>query len=231
MSLVNRFEYGASSAIACFVAVPAMLLSISDSWSATEFQSGTQAQLIESCEKCHGAGGDSQASSTPRLNGQQAEYILDRLKKFSNPAPGSPHANVEMLSALRTASNADKGSIAQYFAIQPPPNPNPGPRAAEGKRIFENGLPAENIIACNLCHGADGEGHGLAPRLSGQHADYLKTQLLSFNYRQHGKTNASAGRGFSLGSSPAFQGPPMNANTKTISQNTIDALASYLENG
>ena len=77
--------------------------------------------------------------------------------------------------------------------------------------IFEKGSAADNVIACTLCHGAQGEGHDATPRIAGQHADYLKSQLRLFNmkFREH---------------------VLMNPNTKTMTENTMDALTSYLAN-
>lgn len=183
----------------------AMTCNCSEAWSAT------QSEILQSCESCHGAGGDSQVTTTPRLNGQQAEYLVERLKKFSDVTRTNPHTKVEMFNELSAASDAAKASVAAYFTGQPPTGPRPGARAAEGRQIYENGNTAENVIACNLCHGAQGEGHNAAPRIAGQHADYLKAQLVLFNlkFREHAV---------------------MNANTKTMTQNTIDALTSYLAN-
>jgi cytochrome c553 len=39
-------------------------------------------------------------------------------------------------------------------------------------------MPDEGIPACNLCHGANGEGKTIYPRVAGQHAPYLLKQIL-----------------------------------------------------
>ncbi|HWU54032.1 MAG TPA: c-type cytochrome [Rhizomicrobium sp.] len=191
------------TAVACFIIWPVMTRS--QAWSAT------QPEILQSCESCHGKGGDSQTATTPRLNGLQAEYITSRLKKLSDETRTSPHTKVGMFKELSAASDATRSAIAMYFASQRPTDPKPGARAAEGKRIYENGNAAENVIACNQCHGAQGEGHDGAPRIAGQHADYLKAQLQLFNlkFRDH---------------------VTMSPNTKTMSKNTMEALASYLAN-
>lgn len=191
-------------AIAGFVML-AMTQISSKAWSAT------QAEIIQSCESCHGARGDSQITSTPRLNGQQAGYIGDRLKKLSSATRKNPHAKIGMFKELWTQNDSTRVSIARYFSGQPPTSPKPGASASEGKRIYENGIPAENVIACNQCHGAQGEGHDATPRIAGQHADYLKAQLRLFNlkFREH---------------------TLMNPNTKTMTGKTMEALTSYLAN-
>jgi cytochrome c553 len=204
MNLARHPEF-LSYAIACFVTSLVMTQMSSKSWSAT------QAEMLRSCEGCHGAHGDSQVTSTPRLNGQQAGYIVGRLKKLSNATRNNPHAKIEMFKDLSAESDATRASIAGYFASQPPTSPEPGASAAEGKRIYENGIAAENVIACNQCHGAQGEGHDATPRIAGQHADYLKAQLRLFNlkFREH---------------------TLMNPNTKSMTGKTMDALTSYLAN-
>jgi cytochrome c553 len=174
-----------------------------------EAQSATQSEILAGCESCHGARGDSQVSSTPRLNGQQSAFIVNRLKNFSKLARTNPHAEIAMFKQLAPENEADRGAIAQYFASQRPTSPKPGALAAEGRNIYENGIAAENVIACDQCHGALGEGHGPAPRIAGQHADYLNAQLRLFNikFREHGL---------------------MNPNAKTMSRKTMEALVSYL---
>ena len=114
-----------------------------------------------------------------------------------------------MFKELLVKSGATRISVAKYFAGQPPTSPKPGARAAEGKLIYENGIAAENIIACKGCHGAQGEGHNIAPRIAGQHAEYLKAQLrlFSIKFREH---------------------ILMNPNAKTMTGHTVESLASYL---
>jgi cytochrome c553 len=168
-------------------------------------------EVLRNCQSCHGPDGDSKVTTTPRLNGQQAGYIIDRLKKLSDVARPNPHAKFAMFKELSAQSEATTMAIANYFASRPPTSPGPGARSAEGKLIFEKGSAADNVIACTLCHGARGEGHDATPRIAGQHADYLKSQLRLFNikFREH---------------------VLMNPNTKTMSENTMDALTSYLAN-
>lgn len=198
---MHRYS-GFPNAIFCFIALLGMTLVSSQAWSAT------QSEILQTCERCHGPGGDSHVTTTPRLNSQQAQYIVDRLKRFSSLTRGNPHAQIGMFKEL-SQNDAESVSIANYFAGQPPTAPKPGALAAEGRRIFEQGNAAENVIACNQCHGAHGEGHDATPRIAGQHADYLKAQLRLFNlkFRDH---------------------VLMKPNTETMSQKTMDALASYL---
>ena len=198
MDLAKRFL--ACAAIICLSAPAAM----------AQGNSTSRPPGVQGCEACHGAGGDSKVSTTPRLNGQQAGYIAARLKALSAATGSDPHVRTGMLNQL-PQGDAARTAIAQYFARQKPTAPKPGPRAAEGKLIYEKGAAADNVIACNQCHGVGGEGHDTTPRLAGQHADYLKAQvrLFSLKLRDH---------------------VLMHPNTKTMSANTMEALTAYLAN-
>jgi cytochrome c553 len=174
-------------------------------------KSATQSEVLQTCQRCHGLDGNSEATSTPRLNGQSAKYIADRVKKLFDSTRPNPHAKIGMFKELSSQSDATRTLVAQYFASQPPTAPKPGARAAEGKFIYEQGLAADNVIACKSCHGPRGEGHDATPRIAGQHADYLKAQfrLFGINFRDH-----------------VLMGP----NTKTMTESTAEALTSYLAN-
>jgi len=54
------------------------------------------------------------------------------------------------------------------------------------KKIYRAGNTATGVPACLACHGPDGSGIEAAgyPGLGGQHADYIKSQLVQF---QEGK--------------------------------------------
>ena len=64
-------------------------------------------------------------------------------------------------------------------------------------------------MACASCHGPAGEGHGAIPRLAGQHTNYLERQLGLF-------------------SSGLRENRLMHFNTLDLSDDEIDALATYL---
>lgn len=203
MACTRHFGFMAGAIIAGFTALPAQ--------AQNGPQSGGAAQS-QVCQSCHGVGGDSKVATTPRLNGQQAGYIVARLKKLSSLTKTNPHAKIGMFKDLSSQNEATLVSLAQYFASQPPTSPKPGARAAEGKLIYEKGSAADNVIGCAQCHGAQGEGHDTTPRIAGQHADYLKAQLrlFSMKFRDH---------------------VVMSPNTKTMRDATMDALVSYLANG
>ena len=52
---------------------------------------------------------------------------------------------------------------------------------AAGRAIYMGGIASSQLPACAACHGANGRGiPPLFPRLAGQHATYVVTQLTYF---------------------------------------------------
>jgi len=136
------------------------------------------AKVTAQCQACHGAGGDSETASVPRLNGQQKDYLEKRLNDFLDPTREDPHATAAMGNIVSSIDNASFAAIAAYYAAQTPTVAQTGAaHAAEGRRIYEHGAAAQNVPACAACHGAAGEGSGANPRLAGQHVLYLTRQL------------------------------------------------------
>ncbi len=164
------------------------------------------------CQNCHGPHGDSVSSMFPRLNGQQAAYIVSQLKNFRDHHRSDPHAQAYMWGMASQLDDATIQGLAEYFSEQKPTEPQRGGAlASEGKKIYMNGVEAQNIPACQACHGDHGEGNDVIPRLAGQHAEYLKTQLEAFR-------------------STLRESDVMHANTKDMTNSQIEALVSYLAN-
>ena len=74
-------------------------------------------------------------------------------------------------------SNAEINELGSYFAAQRVPS-RPASRSPPTRRRPARGL-AEKLC-CTTCHGAELKGQQHIPRLAGQQADYLRTQLLGF---------------------------------------------------
>lgn len=160
------------------------------------------AAQVTKCESCHGGG----LADAPRLNGQRPDYILSRLKAFHDPASQSPHATYFMWDVASGIGTANAEALADYFGrLEPARGAGHGPLADEGRAIYQ--------ASCQSCHGPQGEGAdaGPAPRLAGQNAGYLRTQLAHFAMavRVH---------------------PVMIRNTLKLTPHEIDAVAAYLGN-
>jgi len=54
--------------------------------------------------------------------------------------------------------------------------------AKAGEAIYRGGIASAGVPACMACHGPGGAGNGPAgyPRIGGQHAQYVQTQLENF---------------------------------------------------
>jgi len=175
-------------------------------------QASAADKVTRVCQNCHGPNGDSTSATFPRLNGQQAAYIVAQLKKFRSHSRDDPHAMAYMWGMASQLDDNSIAGIASYLSKQKPTAPQTGgSRAAEGKKVYMNGVEADNVPPCAACHGEHGDGNGEVPRLAGQHADYLKKQLEDF--RSLVRTNDI-----------------MHANTKDMTDRDIESVVSYLAN-
>jgi cytochrome c553 len=135
---------------------------------------------IDNCAVCHGRQGHSVSPTFPNLAAQQQVYIENQLKAFKSETRGDPDAQAYMWGMASQLSDETITELAAYFSSQPPPPPEAGDPAliAEGRKIFTGGVPSHGIPPCASCHGPKAAGHGMFPRLAGQHAPYLLKQLL-----------------------------------------------------
>ncbi len=138
-----------------------------------------QAIVNNLCGACHGADGNSTAAAYPNLAGQTPEYINKQLHDFKSGA----RKNAIMAPNVTQLSAADMLNLAAYFAAQTPKSrlAKDAALVAEGKRIYMGGNAASGVPACASCHGPAGEGIPVQfPRLAGQHAKYVQSQLVGF---------------------------------------------------
>jgi cytochrome c553 len=84
-----------------------------------------------------------------------------------------------MWSATANLDPATARNLAAYFSGLPPRAAMDGESelVAEGRAIFEDGAPNENIAACQACHGPEAQGVREIPRLGGLSYSYLKQRL------------------------------------------------------
>jgi len=171
-----------------------------------------QSKVTTVCQNCHGPKGDSVSATFPRLNGQQADYIVAQLKSFRDHSRTDPHAMAYMWGMASQLDDATITAVAKYLAAQSPtPAQIGGALSAAGRKIYTDGVEADNVPSCAGCHGDRGQGNGQFPRLAGQHADYLKNQLEDFR-------------------SLVRQNDIMHANTEQMTDAQIEAVVSFLAN-
>ena len=158
----------------------AMLLLFTRSAVAADVNADAAAKVAtQLCSNCHGPGGVSIAPTFPRLAGQQEMYLSAQLRAFKSKARADPEAHDYMWGMATLVSDGMIDGLAHYYASQPPAPGILGDTklVAQGKRLFEEGIPERNIAACASCHGKDAEGVSVFPRLAGQHSAYVVRQL------------------------------------------------------
>jgi cytochrome c553 len=130
------------------------------------------------CAACHGEGGRSSAPAFPNLAGQQAKYLQKQLIDFAN----GRRTNEVMSAALAPVPRNDFPTLVAYYAAEPPPPGRVGDAAlaAAGRQIYEEGDWPGGIPPCRSCHGENGAGSELYPRLAGQNQAYTLQQLMDF---------------------------------------------------
>jgi cytochrome c553 len=141
-----------------------------------------RAMAIGVCSICHGPHGNSVNPMFPRLAGQHAWYLKQQLISFRDQTRGDPYAIAYMWGMASGLSDPTIDALAEYFSKQKagPGKPHPAAILAEGKTIYEHGIPSQGVPACALCHGPQALGDSMHPRLAGQHAEYILKQLASF---------------------------------------------------
>lgn len=131
------------------------------------------------CAACHGQDGNSAVPANPKLAQQHPEYIVKQLQEFKAGKRVSP----VMQGFAAMLSEADMKNIAYWAASQKakPAFAKDKELVTLGERIYRGGLADRQITACSGCHSPNGAGiPSQYPRVSGQHADYVAAQLVSF---------------------------------------------------
>ncbi len=148
-----------------------------------------QQTATQVCAACHGADGNSVASTNPNLAAQGADYITLQLAHFK----AGVRVNATMQAMAASLSDADMTGLGVYFSQQTPKGQ--GARdaalAKAGQHLWRGGDSESDVPACAACHSPDGAGVPKTfPRLSGQYADYTYSQLKAF---QSGTRGADPG--------------------------------------
>ncbi len=168
---------------------------------------------MQVCSTCHGVDGNSVSPNFPRLAGQPAAYLVAQLEIFRSHQRADPAGFEYMWGISHRLTDAQISGLAEYFSAQlPASNAAVDPaQMAQGKLIFDNGLPAKEAPPCMACHGPKGEGMASFPRLANQHQDYLIKQLSVFQ-----RTDERPGT-------------PMTQIAHLLSPQEMAAVAGYLQ--
>jgi len=183
------------------------------------------------CAACHGADGNSQVPSFPKLAGQNERYLLKQLgdiqcgglsPEAQKKAKCMPRLVPTMAGQLDAMSEQDLADIAAWYASQAPSGGQANPDlVSRGEAIYRGGIREKGVAACTACHSPTGQGNAPAgyPHLAGQHADYIAAQLKAFRMAE------DIGSG---GRSNDGDTKMMRDIAVRMSDGEIDAVSSYI---
>lgn len=163
------------------------------------------------CAACHNADGNSVNPEWPKLAGQHPNYIIKELNDFKN----DKRVNATMSPMAKPLSEQDMADLAAYFTSQAKKlGEADQTKVGLGEQVYKGGNNATGVAACAACHGPTGAGNPAAnfPALNGQHATYVKAQLL--NFRSGARANDA--------------GKMMRNVAAKMSDAEIDSVAEYI---
>ena len=170
------------------------------------------------CAACHGPDGNSAAPTFPKLAGQGERYVIKQLQDIKSKVRPVP----AMMGLLDNFNDKDFADMAAYFATQKGSvNQAKKDLLTKGEQIYRAGVKDRGIPACTACHSPSGSGNAPAgfPRLSGQHADYIATQLKAYR---------AAADGDAAGRSNDGDTKPMRTIAAYLTDSEIAAVSSYI---
>ena len=172
------------------------------------------------CKTCHGLSGQGFRGSfpMPRLAGQQPEYLENQLQAFIDRRRNNP----VMFNVAHVLSPSMLKALAEHFRDL---NPKPlggasKENVAEGKKIYEEGIPKAEVPPCSSCHGAEAKGADAFPRLAGQLNDYMFRKLTNWD-KERGQDKANPDNSAIMG--------PIAHNLTEAQIRAVAAYLSYLE--
>ncbi len=201
----------------CLAAMAILLVALGGAARAQEEASrgGVQAKLSY-CKDCHGASAQGYRGfyPIPRLAGQQTEYLKNQLRAFIEHR----RTNNIMFNVAHALSPSMVAALAASFHDLNPAPVGGAPRqlVAQGKRIFEDGVPDANVAACAACHGPEATGSGEIPRLAGQLYPYLIKELTNWG-KERGQNPAK----------PDASGI-MSPVAHILTKSQVEAVAAYV---
>lgn len=135
------------------------------------------------CVSCHQPTGLGMANLAPSIAGMPASYLAAQLEHFKS----GERNNAIMKPMAMMLDDAGIKATSEWFASLPvtlPANPafrgekQPQDLTELGEKLAYLGDWERDLPSCVACHGPEGVGVGETfPRLAGQHADYIESQL------------------------------------------------------
>jgi cytochrome c553 len=169
----------------------------------------------QTCVNCHNQDGNSTTPAWPKIAGQHESYLLKQLEDFKKGEKG-PRFDPVMTPMVVDLSDQDIKELAAFYSKQKQTLGKANAQYVKlGEKIYRGGDIQKGVTACIACHAPDGMGLEAAkfPRLSGQHALYIETQLKAF--RDGKRKNSPNGM--------------MEDISHRLSEDEIKAVSSYIE--
>lgn len=122
------------------------------------------------CKYCHGEDGNSKRDYIPNLAEQNPKYLLKQFEMFAS----KQRDNKIMSELAQRLTIEDRVNISLFYSSQ---KVKTGPalppeQLSKGKDIFQ--------ARCSTCHGSNGHGQEILPRIASQPTEYLKRTLNSY---------------------------------------------------
>lgn len=164
----------------------ALVLAMGSAWAQAD-QARAEKIVSGSCFLCHGENGESSSEIFPKLAGQHANYIAKQLENFK----AGKRKSTAMADMSARLTPDEMLAIGAYFETKKsePEAVKDQDLAGMGRYIFNSGNRFSGVPACASCHGKEGLGTANLPRLAGQYASYIETQLKLFNQRERTNDN------------------------------------------
>ncbi len=153
--------------------------------------------VTQVCAACHGMDGNSPLPVNPNLAGQYSDYLTNQLLSFKSGGRKS----AVMGGIVANLTPDDMRNLGAYFSEKKPKLGSAKDRelVALGQKIYRGGNAATAVPACASCHTPDGAGiPSQFPRLAGQHAEYILTQLKSFRSGERADDNSKMMRAIAV---------------------------------
>jgi cytochrome c553 len=172
------------------------------------------------CKTCHGLSGQGFRGSfpMPRLAGQQPEYLESQLQAFIDRRRTNP----VMFNVAHVLSPSMLTALGEHFRDLNPKPLGGAPKdiVAEGKKIYEEGIPKAEVPPCASCHGTEAKGADAFPRLAGQLHDYMFRKLTNWD-KERGQDKDKPDNSAIMG--------PIAHNLTEAQIRAVAAYLSYLE--
>lgn len=142
------------------------------------------------CAGCHGADGNSPVPNFPKIAGLGEKYLTRQLQDVQS----GRRVIVEMTGILDGKSEQDLKDLAAFYDSKPLQISGAKPLEVQlnsgiktdglvlGEKVFRAGNQETGVPSCSGCHSPRGLGNEPAgyPRLGGQYAEYIASQLRAF---------------------------------------------------